>query len=773
MSSFRGNARPGPVDQLFGRAVGEFQQRRFAQSEALCRSILQLDRRHPEALHLLGLSALQQGSAARAIGLFRESLASAPRRPVVQTNLAIALLAEGDHEAALVSCDAALVARPDYAEAHNARGNILLALGNPAEALASYTRASHLKPNLAALHSNRGNALRDLGRHEEALESYQRALELDPALKEALLGSAAALLNRGNQLFQMDRIADALVSYDAVLALKPNDPDASFNRANALLRLQREEEALRSFDICIALKPDLARAHHFRGNTLRRMRRPADALDSFARAVALDATYVDALNGLGDALRDLERLPEAIQSYSRALEIDSQSLLTLSNLARALLAEKRSEEAVQYLERLLAISPDGGGEFRHSLGNLHHSRMLTCDWRDFDATVAAIDAGIASGRHVTTPALYTASGGSPELHLQCARQYTQKKWGDVGTPVWAHSPYRHEKIRVAYISADFREHPVAYLMAGVFERHDPSRFEITGVSLTPADQSPLGMRVRRAFSACIEAADSSDEEVVRLLREREIDIAVDLTGYTTGFRTGIFARRAAPIQVNYLGYSATTGAPFMDYMIADAAVIPESYRAFYSENVVHLPCYLPPGDRRALASRLPTRAECGLPERGFVFCAHHLCYKITPHVFGVWMRLLSAVEGSVLWLPMGSESAMRNLSSEASKRGVDPARLVYAPRVPDAEGYLARFALADLFLDTLPYNAHTTTSDALWAGLPVLTCRGHSFAGRVAASLLGSLGLDELITDSLEAYEARARALVESPALLADRKSVV
>jgi len=272
--------------------------------------------------------------------------------------------------------------------------------------------------------------------------------------------------------------------------------------------------------------------------------------------------------------------------------------------------------------------------------------------------------------------------------------------------------------------------------------------------------------VRRAFPDFLEAAPLSDEEVVRALREREIDILVDLTGYTTGFRTGIFARRAAPIQVNYLGYSATTGAPFIDYMIADDVVVPEKYREYYSEKVIALPCYLPPGDRRGTPSRPLSRVECGLPESGFVFCAHHLCYKITPHVFGVWMRLLRAIEGSVLWLPLGPEGATRNMRAEAARQGVDPARIIFATREPQSERYLARFSAADLFLDTLPYNAHTTTSDALWAGLPVLTCQGHSFAGRVAASLLSSLGLHELVTNSLEEYEARALELASSPALL-------
>jgi predicted O-linked N-acetylglucosamine transferase (SPINDLY family) len=305
-------------------------------------------------------------------------------------------------------------------------------------------------------------------------------------------------------------------------------------------------------------------------------------------------------------------------------------------------------------------------------------------------------------------------------------------------------------------------------MAGLFELHDRERFETIAISLRPPQDSPIGRRVRAAFDRFIDVSTCSDKEVAALMREMEVDIAVDLTGNTDGSRPAIFAQRPAPIQVNYLGYAGTMASPHFDYLLADRVVIPEADRSFYTEEIIYLPhCYQPNDSKRVVAERTPTRAECGLPASGFVFCCFNAHYKIAPPMFDVWMRLLRSVEGSVLWLPEGRDTVMGNLRREATARGVEPERLVFAPRVAAMEDHLARYRVADLFLDTLPFNAHTTASDALWAGLPVLTCQGQSFAARVAASLLTAADLPELITSSLIDYEALARRLATTPSELA------
>jgi protein O-GlcNAc transferase len=772
---------------LFQRAVASFRNGRLAETEALCTEILRARPRDFDAVHLLGLVALQGGETNRSIELLEHSVTLDPRHPVARMNLANALLQAGRAAEALDSSDAALALRPDYPEALNSRGNALLQLRRPGEALASYDRALQARPESAALYCNRGNVLRELGRPAEALESYQRALRLQPGFPDALLGSAGVLadlghyeealsdldrllarqpqsvsllLDRGNALFHLDRVEEALDCYRRALELAPDNAGALFNRGNALLRLQKPEEALASYEAAAALEPQLARAHYGRGNALRRLLRRDDALSSYARALAVDPASVGALIGIGNTYRDMDRLSEALVQYDRALELAPHNLEALNARARALLGLNRPQDAVESLERLLAADPRKGPEYSGALGVLQHARLLSCDWGDFTATTAAIDLGISEGKRVTHPALYGAFGESPELHLRCTRAFVQDKWGRVRASSWTGTTSRHDRIRLAYVSTDFLQHPVAALLAGIFETHDRERFEPIAISLRPDDGSALGRRVRGAFEHFIDVTSRTDAEVVALMRELEVDIAVDLTGFTSNFRTGIFARRAAPVQVNYLGYAGTLADTCIDYLIADPVVIPDPDRTCYGESVVYLPhCYLPPGDRRGPGAHIPTRVDCGLPEHGFVFCNFNAHYKLVPWMFDAWMRILRAVPDSVLWLAEGPPGVTRNLTREAASRGIDPTRLVFAPRLANLEDHLARCQRADLFLDTLPYNAHATAMDALWAGLPVLTCRGKTFPGRAGASMLTTLAFPELITESLPEYESRAIAL--------------
>jgi protein O-GlcNAc transferase len=372
---------------------------------------------------------------------------------------------------------------------------------------------------------------------------------------------------------------------------------------------------------------------------------------------------------------------------------------------------------------------------------------------------------------VSAPFALLALPSSAEDQLQCAQRYMKDL--PAYPPVWLGETYLHDRIRVAYLSADFRNnHPVAYLTAGLFEHHDHSRFEITGISIGPTDDSLLRRRLEGAFEHFVDAKDKTEVDIANLIKNREIDILVDLMGHTLDSRLGVLARRPAPIQVHYLGYAGTTAANFIDYILADKIVIPEEHRAFFTEEVVWLPgSYLVNDNRRRVAEKMPTRAECGLPENALVYCSFNNAYKIAPSIFDIWLRLLRATTGSVLWLSELNPTAQANLRREADRCGINPQRLIFAPKVTDNADHLARQRLADLFLDTLPYNAHTTASDALWAGLPVLTCLGETFAGRVAASLLRAIGLPELITTSLDEYEALALKLANDPALLAIIKS--
>jgi predicted O-linked N-acetylglucosamine transferase (SPINDLY family) len=594
--------------------------------------------------------------------------------------------------------------------------------GRLAEAEACYRRVLAAQPDNVAAFYSRGNALCDLERYEEAVECYCRALVLKPDFAEAFN-------NRGDALYELKRFGEALESCDRALALKPDLAEAFNNRGLALHELKRFEEALASYERALALKPGFAKAFHNRGNALLELKRFGEALASYEKALALKPDYAKAFNNRGIALGELKRFEEALESYEKAL----------------------------------ALKPD----MANALSGEILCANTICDWGRKAALSARAIQRITEHGSYDLPFSLLGYSGDPSLQLQCAQNFTASKFPSLPRPMCRGTPWRHEKLRIAYLSADFRGHPVAYLIAELIERHDRSRFEVIALDFSEDDGSEMRGRITSAFDRIVDVRTTSDLAAAELLHSLEADIAIDLMGHTKDSRPGILAHRPAPVQVSYLGYPGTTGTPFIDYIIADKTVAPFEHQPFYTEKIVHLPdCFLVSDSTRTIAEGTPTRHEAGLPEHGFVFCCFNHNWKITPEVFDVWMRLLREVDGSVLWLRADNEGAERNLRREAQARGIDPARLVFAPPVPASEDHLARHRLADLFLDTPRYNAHTTANDALWAGMPMVTQLGEAFAGRVAASLLNAIGLPELVTHTLPDYEALALRLAREPALL-------
>ena len=559
---------------------------------------------------------------------------------------------------------------------------------------------------------------------------------------------------------------EALASCDRALAIRPDHPGVLHNRGAVLQELERFEEALASYLAAIALRPDNARTHHNCGVILHALKRFEEALASYDRALAIRPGHAATLNNRGITLHELRRFEEALTSYDQALAAEPDRAGTFNNRGYALQELNRFEEALASFETVMALDPT----HKHALGGAADCALKLCDWTRRQELDGALRRQVTEARSIVYPFVLLGYSDDAALHLTGARQFIQDRIGVPPRPSSLAAGARNERIRLAYMSADFRGHPVAHLVAELFELHDRSRFEVIGISLGPDDRSDMRARLVRAFDRFHDVSMTPDREVAKLLRELGTDIVVDLSGYTMGCRPEILAWRPAPVAVNYLGYPGTMGVDFVDYIIADPIVLPFDRQPFYDEKIVHLPdCYQANDRRRAIAERTPTRAECALPARGFVFCCFNSAWKISPAMFDVWMRLLTAVDGSVLWLLHERREAQANLRREAAARGVDPERLVFAGRMAPDE-HLARHRLADLFLDTLPYNAHTTASDALWAGLPVLTCRGESFAGRVAASLLQAIGLGDLVTSSLEDYEAAALKLAKDESLCADLK---
>jgi predicted O-linked N-acetylglucosamine transferase (SPINDLY family) len=603
---------------------------------------------------------------------------------------------------------------------------------------------------------NRGCALQSIGRLEDAVACFDKAVGLNARYDNALI-------NRGAALLALNRHDDALASVDAALALKPNDVEALSGRTSALLALGRNGEALAAAERALAVAPDRAATWNSRGAALAQMKRHDEALLSYERAIALDPGFALARINRGLALLDSQRTDEALRSYDADVAAMPQNADLRAARADALQRARAYEDAAREYETVLRLDPDRP----YARGNLAFCRLHVCDWRSLKDDRTTIASGLNAGTRIINPFQAFALSASRGHQLACARIAAADRYSVSGQALWRGERYKHERIRLAYLSADFNDHAVATLMAGVFEHHDKTRFETIAISLTQAATSKRRRRLEQAFDRFVETGDKDDLAAARWLREMEVDIAVDLMGYTGECRPKILAFRPAPIQVNYLGFPGTMGPGAIDVLIADATVIPDEDRGDYGETVVHLPdTYLPADDKRPIAPHTPTHAEAGLPDDGFVFCSFNNTYKFTPEIFDVWMRLLDEVETSVLWLPATSEAAMRNLRREAEARCIDAQRLIFAPFLASADEHLARLKLADLFLDTLPYNAHSTASDALWAGLPVLTTPGETFAGRVAASLLKAVGLPEMIADSLPAYEQMALRLATDPAAL-------
>jgi len=634
--------------------------------------------------------------------------------------------------------------------------------GQFAQAEALYAQILRAQPRHFDARHMLGVVRYQQGRNAEALELVETALKLSPR-------SDRALSNQGLILYALRRYEEALVSFDKALAIEPGSIDAINNRGNTLQRLKRNEEALKCFDQVLARTPGHIEALNNRGNALQGLKHYDEAVESYQRALKLRPNYPDALYNCGCALSALGNFSEALQYFNQAQGRRPDHAETQFSRADALNALKRHQDAIAGYEKAIALRPD----HPYAYSGLAEAALSICDWARTTELVPRLETLVAERKAIVNPFTLIRFSDKPALHLQCARSFMADKVGALPAPLWSGERWSHERIRLAYLSADFHQHATAYLIPELIERHDRDCFEIIGISFGRDDGSEIRGRVIAAFDRVHATRSNSDREIAQLLREYEIDIAVDLKGYTQESRPEILAFRPAPIQASYLGYPGSMGVDFIDYIIADHAVIPPDQAGCYNEKIAWLPDSYQCNDRqRAIADTAPSRQEAGLPPTGFVFCCFNNNYKITPAMFDVWMRLLQAVPGSVLWLLRENVVAEGNLQREAKARGVDPARLVFADRMPLAE-HLARHRLADLFLDTLPYNAHTTASDALWAGLPVLTCQGASFAARVASSLLNAVGLSELVTASLADYEALALRLATDPRLIGELRARV
>ena len=741
------------IASVFSRATALYSQGQLKESALLCRKILAAEPANVDANHMLGVLLARQGRYVEAAEALANALKAMPHNAEALSNYGNVLTVLGHWEEALMAYEAALSLSPVPVFWFN-RGLVLMNLQRFEDALASYDSALSLAPDYAEAFQSRAAALCELGRFSDALSSAEAALKRKP-------DSADGLYIRGVVLWRLRRFEAALDSYNLALRLTPRAPRILKDRGILLCSMGRYEAALESFDAALALEAGFVDVLVNRGIALANLYQHQDALGSFDRALAIKPDTIDALNNKASVLTALGHFDQALESYSAALELSPADSNALFNSAITLSHLGRFEEALDRFGATLAANP----RHPYALSGLASAALSLCDWSRTAVLAERLVMDVREGRSVVSPFTFLGYSSDAALQLRCTNVYLKDmsaEWSDGPRP----GPYSHERIRIAYVSSDFGNHPVSHQLVELLERHDRSQFEIFGISLGGDDGSPIRARLHKAFDHFFESQLMQERDIAGLMRRHEIDIAVDLNGHTQNGRPGIFAHRAAPVQVNYLGYPATSGSACMDYILADAVVAPLVDQPAYSEAIVHLPgSYFVQDNGRAVPAPL-ARHEAGLPKTGVVFCCFNQSWKITAPLFDIWMRLMREVAGSVLWLRDAGDAVRANLHRAAQARGVDPDRLVFAGTV-DFGQHMARLQLADIFLDTLPYNAHATASDALWAGVPVVTCKGESFAGRVGASLLLAAGLPELITASLEDYEALALKLAKDPVALA------
>ncbi len=715
---------PSPLqredEERFDRARALHRAGRLGEARALYQA---LQARHPRSVplaNLLGQLHFQEAAFDEAWRQFEASLALEPAQPDILVHAAAALRRLQRPDEALALLDRAIVLAPRHAGAHNNRGLLLHeTLRRPQAALACFEAALQADPRHAGALFNWGNALRVLGRLDEAITRYDAALALQPAFAEALN-------NRGVALRRLGRLREALDSFTRLAALQPRRADAQVQLAQLLQALGRDDDALAAYERALALDPQRPDAWTDRSVALKALGRPADALHSIDQAIARAPGQADLHANRGNTLRELGRFDEALASYDTAL----------------------------------ALSPGHGRALELAL----LTQLELCDWSQLAERCTRLAAQVREDRYAGSPFVLLALFDNPALQRRAAQAWSARLAVRPAPPLPQAREAAGGRLRIGYFSSDFGDHPVSHLLAAVLEAHDRQQVEVLAFGLGPRRDDPWRRRVVQAVDRFVDLGPLADDEAIAAVRAQRLDVAIDLNGCTRGQRLGLFAARCAPVQASYLGYPGTLGAPFIDYLVTDAAMASPTTRPHLAERLITLPCFQC-NDVLAPAGLPIDRVQVGLPAEGFVFASFNSNHKLTPAVFAGWLRVLGQVPGSVLWIYLDRASALPRLRAAAEAAGIDPHRLVPAARVPLAE-HRARLALADLFLDTFPYNAGATASDALRAGVPVLTRRGESLASRMGASLLHAVGLPELVTASVADYEAAAVALATDPARL-------
>ena len=701
-------------------AIGYFQAGNLILAKKKCENILQKETNNLNIWILLSSIERELGNQIKSIEYLEKILKISPNNAEMQNNLGNYKCELKKYNEAIENYNKAIEIEPNYSEAYINKGATLAELKKYNEAIACYGTAIKLNPKIAQAYGNRANLYNQLKQYENAIKDYNKAIELDPKFFEAY----SNIGNTYNELKQYDK---AIKYEEKAIEINPNYANAYGNLGNSMYGLRQYEKAISSYDKLIKINPKIAPVYNNKGNALNELKLKIDAIKSYNKAIEIERNFADAWYNKGIALCDLKEYKSGIECFEKTIEIESN--------------------------------------FKFLQGLYLHTKMQLCDWTDLNSQITEILKKIRIGEKVTPSFPVLSFTSQQSIQLKAAKIWINEKYplseklGDFS------KKYNHKKIRIAYFSADFKNHPVAHLTKQIFENHSREKFEIYAFSFGHDKKDEMRIKLEKVFDNFFDVKSMSDEDIARLSRRMEIDIAIDLGGLTADARTGIFAMRAAPTQVNYIGYPGTMGANYIDYIIADKFLIPEKTRKYYSEKIAYLPFFQPNDSNRKIPDKIFTRKELSLPNKGVIFACFNNTYKYNLKIFESWVKILSMVNGSVLFIYSDNDITNSNLKYIAKIHGLSLNRIIFGKRLA-MNDYMARFKIADLFLDTYPFNGGTTVSDALWAGLPVLTRAGEAFSSRMATSMLQAINLPELITETQSEYEAAAIKLGNNPGIL-------
>lgn len=758
----------------------------------LCEQVLQRAPRQPEALLMMGIVHLMRGRPADALAPLSAAVAAAPQDGAALEHLGLVHLMLGQFDQAEPPLRAAAALRGAPPSVHMRLGLSLLNQGRHAEAINTLEHAIALAPNDADCQLNLGQAYARTGRNADASRHLEAALRLNP-------GYTDAMLNLGVIALEENALQEARQWFERALAQSPRYVDAMINLGVVLQRLGAPGDALGYFRRALEIDAANTGAGLGIAETLAMEGRLSDSRDQYLTVLAAAPDLAAAHEGLGSVCMGLGRLAEGIEHLKAALKPDPDNARILSALARAQFEVGQLDQAESAARRAIAGDGDVAGNYAtlanihlvrgelaqaialleegyartdsgHLLGMLTYQARQACDWTKWQKAWGGLSPQLGESARLGSPFWLLCEPATGQQIADYTRRWAAARFAKIkaGSPP-AEARRNHPRIRIGYLSSDFQEHAVGSLIIEVFEAHDRDRFEVFAYSHGLTDETPMRRRFQAACEHFVDIAWETDDAAAERMRQDELDLLVDLKGYPVGDRLSIMARRPCATQLTWLGYPGTTGADFIDYLIADPFVVPEGQESLCSERVLRMPHCYQPTDRRRMIAETRSREEYGLPPDGVVFCCFNQTFKITPEIFQIWIRLLQTVPGSVLWLLETNPLAKDNLLAAARANGVASERLVFAPKLPNDQ-HLARYRAADLALDTFPYTSHTTASDALWCGCPVVGLCGDTFAAQVSGSILTAAGLPELITHSLPEYEDLARRLAENGAMLEEMR---